>query len=158
LTRGRPLPLLSVPDILASAMVYLYRKRRGGARSRPVLDALDHSPMRSIGVPASHTGRPCGPARMTRQSVLSPSAREVPREGSERPSATQELSARFAWPVFSHLGRPPSAPPGFDAWRAFRANYRDGLGDLELCGSLTGLFDPIHDCRCFNCTQAGSIR
>jgi hypothetical protein len=36
-------------------------------------------------------------------------------------------------------------------------NYRDGLGDLELCRSLTGLFNPIHDRRCFNCTQAGSI-
>jgi hypothetical protein len=32
------------------------------------------------------------------------------------------------------------------------------LGDLELCRRLAGLFDPIHDRRCFNCTQAGSIR
>jgi NAD(P)-dependent dehydrogenase (short-subunit alcohol dehydrogenase family) len=32
------------------------------------------------------------------------------------------------------------------------------LGDLELCQRLAGLFDPIHDRRCFNCTQAGSIR
>jgi hypothetical protein len=36
-------------------------------------------------------------------------------------------------------------------------SYRDGLGDLDLCRRLAGLFDPIHDGRCFNCTQAGSI-
>jgi hypothetical protein len=36
-------------------------------------------------------------------------------------------------------------------------NYRDGLGDLELCRRLAGLFDPIHDRWCFNCIQAGSI-
>src|SRR5829696_3087083 len=35
--------------------------------------------------------------------------------------------------------------------------YKDGLGDLKRCRSLAGLFDPIHDRRCFNCTQAGSI-
>jgi hypothetical protein len=37
------------------------------------------------------------------------------------------------------------------------ARYRDGLGDLDLCRRLAGLFDPIHDGRRFNCTQAGSI-
>jgi hypothetical protein len=37
-------------------------------------------------------------------------------------------------------------------------SYRDGLGDLEPCRSLAGLFGPIHDRWCFNCTQAGSIR
>ncbi len=35
--------------------------------------------------------------------------------------------------------------------------YRDGLGDLELCRRLTRLFNPIHDCPCFNFTQAGPI-
>jgi hypothetical protein len=37
-------------------------------------------------------------------------------------------------------------------------SYRDGLGDLELCRSLVGLSNPIRDRRCFNCTQAVSIR
>ena len=35
--------------------------------------------------------------------------------------------------------------------------YRAGLGGLELCRELAGLFHPIHGRRCFNCTHAGSI-
>jgi hypothetical protein len=35
--------------------------------------------------------------------------------------------------------------------------YRDGLGNLEQPRSLAGLFDPIHERRCFNYTQAGLI-